>query len=48
MQVQQLRTAGKEPYAYVFPRTHAAAELQARHVDLPAGEHAVLAEVRSC
>lgn len=37
-QVQQWRAAGKEPYAYSFQRTHLAAQLQAEHKDLPAGE----------
>eukprot|EP00884_Botryococcus_braunii_P002349 jgi/Botrbrau1/12114/Bobra.0186s0032.1 len=47
--VQQLRGAGKEPYAYSYPRTHTAAELQQLYADLAPGEQADLppgAEVR--
>lgn len=34
---QELRAAGREPYAYTFPRSHSAAELQAAHTDLADG-----------
>ncbi|KAL4419492.1 hypothetical protein ABPG77_002278 [Micractinium sp. CCAP 211/92] len=34
---EELRAAGREPYAYTFPRTHSAAELQALHADLADG-----------
>jgi hypothetical protein len=33
-----LRQAGRNPYAYTFPRSHGAAELQAAHADLADGE----------
>lgn len=35
--VQELRAAGREPYAYGFPRTHTAAELQQLYADLADG-----------
>lgn len=35
--VQELRAAGREPYAYNFPRTHSAAELQTLHAGLADG-----------
>ena len=36
--VHQLRSQGIEPYAYQFDRTHVARELQAKYVDLEAGQ----------
>jgi lysyl-tRNA synthetase class 2 len=36
----ELRRAGQEPYAYTFPRTHTAAELQEQHAGLGDGEAA--------
>jgi|APGre2960657444_1045066.scaffolds.fasta_scaffold00899_2 lysyl-tRNA synthetase class 2 len=45
--VAELRSAGQEPYAYRFDRTHTAAELQAAHVGLGAGEE-VAGEERVC
>ena len=38
LQVEDLRAAGREPYAYSFQRTHTAAELQAQFGDLEAGQ----------
>jgi lysyl-tRNA synthetase, class II len=35
---EELRTAGREPYAYNFDRTHSAQELQDLHKDLANGE----------
>ncbi|KAL4553484.1 hypothetical protein Ndes2526B_g03333 [Nannochloris sp. 'desiccata'] len=35
---EELRTAGREPYAYTFDRTHSAQELQDLHKDLANGE----------
>lgn len=35
---EELRTAGREPYAYTFDRTHSAQELQDLHKDLGNGE----------
>ncbi|KAL4451821.1 hypothetical protein ABPG75_007483 [Micractinium tetrahymenae] len=34
---EELRAAGREPYAYTFPRTHSAAELQSLHAGLADG-----------
>ena len=42
IQAVELRSSGREPYAYRFARTHMAAELQRRFQDLPAGEVADL------
>jgi lysyl-tRNA synthetase class II len=42
MQAQELRDAGKEPYAYRFDRTHLAAALHEQFKDLPDGEVADL------
>lgn len=42
IQAVELRSTGREPYAYRFVRTHMAAELQRRFQDLPAGEVADL------
>jgi hypothetical protein len=42
MQAQELRNAGKEPYAYSYVRTHMAAELHEQFKDLPDGEMADL------
>jgi lysyl-tRNA synthetase, class II len=35
---EDLRRAGRNPYAYTFPRSHTAAELQSLFADLPSGE----------
>ena len=35
---QELRSAGREPYAYTFLRTHTTADLQSLHTSLPDGE----------
>ncbi|EIE27769.1 lysyl-tRNA synthetase [Coccomyxa subellipsoidea C-169] len=42
MQAQDLRSAGKEPYAYTYERTHMAAALHEQFRDLPDGEMADL------
>ena len=42
IQAVELRSSGREPYAYRFARTHMAAEVQRRFQDLPAGEVADL------
>ena len=39
-QAQELRAAGKEPYAYGYARTHLAAQLQEQFRDLGDGESA--------
>ena len=39
-QAQELRAAGKEPYAYSYARTHMAAQLQEQFRDLGDGESA--------
>lgn len=36
--LQELRAAGRDPYAYGFPRTHTAAQLQQLYTELPDGE----------
>lgn len=36
--VKQLRSLGKDPYAYKFERTHTAAQLQQQFEDLPSGQ----------
>lgn len=38
LQVKQLRSLGKDPYAYKFDRTHTAAQLQQQFEDLPSGQ----------
>jgi lysyl-tRNA synthetase class II len=43
--LQELRAAGREPYAYSFPRTHTAADLHRLHAELGAGAVAEGAEV---
>lgn len=43
--LQELRAAGRDPYAYTFQRTHTAAELQALHADLGEGAVAEGAQV---
>lgn len=40
MQAADLRSAGKDPYAYKFTRTHLAADLHKLFEDLPAGQEA--------
>ncbi len=42
VQAQDLRNAGKEPYAYTYERTHMAAALHEQFRDLPDGEMADL------
>ena len=42
MQAQQLRDAGKEPYAYNFVRTHMAADLHKQFASLENGHEAEL------
>ena len=42
MQAQQLRDAGKEPYAYNFDRTHMAADLHEQFASLENGHEAEL------
>jgi len=42
LQAQELREAGKEPYAYRYERTHMAAALHEQFKDLPDGEFADL------
>lgn len=43
--LQELRAAGREPYAYTFPRTHTAAQLQELHAGLGEGQVAEGASV---
>ena len=38
IQVKQLRSLGKDPYAYKYDRTHTAAQLQQQFEDLPSGQ----------
>lgn len=42
LQAQELREAGKEPYAYRYERTHMAAALHEQFKGLPDGESADL------
>ncbi|EFN55794.1 hypothetical protein CHLNCDRAFT_57712 [Chlorella variabilis] len=42
---EELRAAGREPYAYTFPRTHTAAQLQELHAGLGEGQVAEGASV---
>jgi hypothetical protein len=46
MQAQELKKAGKEPYAYKFDRTHMAAALHEQFATLEDG-HAAELEVNS-
>lgn len=39
-QVEDLRARGFEPYGYTWDRTHTAAELQEKYVDLPSATEA--------
>lgn len=38
MQVKQLRSLGKDPYAYKYGRTHTAVQLQQQFQELPSGQ----------
>ena len=38
VQVKQLRSLGKDPYAYKYDRTHTAAQLQQQFEGLPSGQ----------
>jgi lysyl-tRNA synthetase class II len=46
-QAQELREAGKEPYAYRFDRTHYTDDLQRQFEGLAAGERAPLVAARA-
>ncbi|GJP49814.1 hypothetical protein CLOM_g8981 [Closterium sp. NIES-68] len=43
--VESLRAEGRNPFAYTFPRTHRAEQLQERYRELGSGEHAEGGEV---
>lgn len=43
--VEELRAGGHEPFAYTWPRSHRAAELQEQHAALAAGEEAPSCQV---